>query len=392
MNKEMTKWGVGPKFALISVIYGIIIFILHFVYYPSLTFEVISGSVNVILGIILLILGVPIFLIPAFTIDKYFYEGKLYKSGIYSFFRHPIYAAWIVFIVPGIVLIFGSLLGISIPLFMYLVFRILIVKEEKYLERKFGQDYLHYKKEVPCLFPRIEFAIAELFVWIASLPSKTWYPVETGKLTEGLYVIKDRDANLFIYSDRENTICIDAGYKYDDLRNEFRKINIDPDSITHLFLTHADPDHAGGVDFFGKFDLFKGAKLYIGKEEEQMINGTTARLFFAHNPVKIYKKYNLLKDKDVVNVGKIKVEAIATPGHTPGHMAYLINDKILCSGDTLTLKDGKVEIFSPFHNIDTETQKESIKKLAELENISILCTAHTGYSQSYKNAMQQWLK
>jgi len=135
MKNEMTKWGIGPKFAVISIIYSVIILIVHYVYLPSLTFVIMSKYVSIILGISLTIIGITILLIPAFTIDKYFNEGKLCTKGIYSFIRHPIYASWIVFIVPGIILIFGLILGISIPIFMYIIFKILIIEEEQYLEK-----------------------------------------------------------------------------------------------------------------------------------------------------------------------------------------------------------------------------------------------------------------
>jgi protein-S-isoprenylcysteine O-methyltransferase Ste14 len=155
MSSEMTRWGVGPKFTLISIIYAIVIFLLHLFWFPSLTFVILGREVNLVIGIILIIVGLLIFLIPAFTIDKYFFEGKLCAIGIYSFIRHPIYGAWIVFIVPGIVIIRGSLLGISIPIFMYAIFKILIPKEDEYLEKKFGEEYLEYKKKVNALFPTI---------------------------------------------------------------------------------------------------------------------------------------------------------------------------------------------------------------------------------------------
>jgi protein-S-isoprenylcysteine O-methyltransferase Ste14 len=100
-------------------------------------------------------IGIPIFLIPELTIVKYFQKGELCKEGVYSFMRHPIYGAWIVFIVPGIVLIFGSILGITIPIFMYCIFRIFTVDEERYLKRKFGKEYLEYKKKVGALFPKL---------------------------------------------------------------------------------------------------------------------------------------------------------------------------------------------------------------------------------------------
>lgn len=57
---------------------------------------------------------------------------------------NPISAAWIMLIVPGIVIITGNILAISIPFFMYLVFRKYINLEEEYLEEKFGEEYIYY--------------------------------------------------------------------------------------------------------------------------------------------------------------------------------------------------------------------------------------------------------
>ena len=152
MNKKITKWGVGPKFALISVVYSAIILFLDFTYFPTLRFVLIDKWVNITLGTILIITGMPIWIIPAFTIDKYFKNKKLCTNGVYSFIRHPIYGAWISFIVPGIVIIIGSYIGITAPFFMYAVFRILIPKEEIYLKKEFGKEYAEYKKKVGEIF------------------------------------------------------------------------------------------------------------------------------------------------------------------------------------------------------------------------------------------------
>lgn len=41
-----------------------------------------------------------------------------------------------------------------------------------------------------------------------------------------------------------------------------------------------------------------------------------------------------LNDKDILTIGKVKIEAIYTPGHTPGSMCFRIG-KYLMAGDTL---------------------------------------------------------
>jgi protein-S-isoprenylcysteine O-methyltransferase Ste14 len=154
MKKQMTSRGVGYMFTIISGIYTAIIFVIHFVWLPHL-FLPLPRLISLIMGILLVIIGLPIFILPGMVIDKYFNEGKLAKEGVYAYLRHPIYGSWIVFIMPGIVFIINSLLGLTIPFFMYLVFRILIVEEEKYLEEKFGDEYFEYKKRVGSIFPKL---------------------------------------------------------------------------------------------------------------------------------------------------------------------------------------------------------------------------------------------
>jgi protein-S-isoprenylcysteine O-methyltransferase Ste14 len=150
----MTRWGVGRTFALISGAYALLILALNQMYFPTLRFTLFASVVNLTIGVLLIAIGAPLFLIPAFRIDDYFFKGRLCTTGVYAFVRHPIYAAWISWIVPGIVVIRGSVLGLSIPVVMYLVFRILIVKEEQYLAEQFGEAYQEYRRKVGAVFPK----------------------------------------------------------------------------------------------------------------------------------------------------------------------------------------------------------------------------------------------
>jgi len=154
-TKQMTRWGIGPKFTIISLIYATVVFAIQDTVFSEVRFIIYSTLINSIIGIVLILIGLIIFFIPAFTIDKYFYEGRLCKKGVYAYLRHPIYASWISFIVPGIVILRGSALGITIPIFMYIIFRLLIPVEENYLIDKFGDEYLEYKSKVWDVFPKL---------------------------------------------------------------------------------------------------------------------------------------------------------------------------------------------------------------------------------------------
>ena len=154
-TKQMTRWGVGPKFTIISLLYAAIVFTIQNRLFSEVRFVIYSTSINIILGTLLILIGLIIFLIPALTIDKYFYEGRLCKKGVYAYLRHPIYASWITFIVPGVVILRGSVLGITIPICMYIIFRALIPLEERYLMNTFGEDYIDYKSKVWAVFPKL---------------------------------------------------------------------------------------------------------------------------------------------------------------------------------------------------------------------------------------------
>jgi protein-S-isoprenylcysteine O-methyltransferase Ste14 len=70
--------------------------------------------------------------------------NELVTKGVFKCCRHPVYASWVVFIVPGITLLMKNWLGMSAPIFMYSILRLLVKKEEIYLENVFGSQYREY--------------------------------------------------------------------------------------------------------------------------------------------------------------------------------------------------------------------------------------------------------
>jgi len=217
-------------------------------------------------------------------------------------------------------------------------------------------------------------------------------PIETGKITDNIYAIRDKDVNMFIYKEGNDVIAIDCGYKNSSyIKKEFEKIDLAKEEITDVFLTHADLDHAGGVDFNSK-SLFPNVNVYLGKEEEKYIKKIYPRkkLLFLdfYTPIRLNEGYNLLTDKEVINIGNIKIEAISTPGHTLGHMSYLINDKYLFVGDSTILVKGDAYCHYEPWNVDSGLNKKSLNKLSKLENIEMMFTSHTGYTRDFKKTMK----
>ena len=78
---------------------------------------------------------------------------RVIKKEIYSFMRHPMYMAMILFYV-ALILTTMSLLSLAMGILIFIFYNFIADYEEKLLEKKLGQDYREYKKEVPRWFPR----------------------------------------------------------------------------------------------------------------------------------------------------------------------------------------------------------------------------------------------
>ena len=153
MEGKMSSWGIGPVFGALSLSYGILTAVISHHFYPVFTIGIVPNWLLPILGIALIAIGVPFFLISRKTIKRAYRADKLVTDGIFRCCRHPLYASFVVFIVPGIFLLINSWIGLTTPIFMYVILRVLVKKEETYLENVFGSEYLEYKRNVPCIVP-----------------------------------------------------------------------------------------------------------------------------------------------------------------------------------------------------------------------------------------------
>jgi len=202
---------------------------------------------------------------------------------------------------------------------------------------------------------------------------KIFYPEETFRLNEDLYVVKSRFSNVFVFAGKDNAFCIDAGYGPDTLREGFDHFGIDADSVGAVFLTHTDFDHRGGLS------LFPRARIYLGKDEEQMINGTTPRFFRLIHNRPIGRPYTLIENDNVIQLGEHTVRAISTPGHTPGHTAWLVDGTYLFTGDAVGFKNGSICPLIKIANLNHPRALRSYEMIkGMMTEVKYICTTHFG--------------
>ena len=212
-------------------------------------------------------------------------------------------------------------------------------------------------------------------------------PLNTGTIDSHVKCIREFVANIFFYTKDGTTIMIDAGYNYERLREKMEWIGVEPAEIQHILITHQDTDHVGAVEQDSD-GLFRDATLYIGEVENRYLTKEVRRKVYGGwyklPYVEIDNRKVLLKDGQVFNIGEIRVECIMVPGHTWGHMVYLIDDAYLFTGDTIWFgPDGG----RSFLNALAEDNRLSVKSLAALKELlqkrdlhPMVITGHTGWS------------
>ncbi len=203
-----------------------------------------------------------------------------------------------------------------------------------------------------------------------------FHPLQTGKVTESVFAVRSGVVNLFVYSDGVQQVCFDSGQKAEDTAAGLRSLGIEPDTISAVFLTHSDFDHAGGLGAFPK------AELYLSVDEEQMVIGKTPRFVLSYN-APLSRRYHLVRDEETIPVGTLKIKAIATPGHTPGSVCYLVNGMVLFAGDTLRIQEGKIRPFYSLINMHTKTEVDSIEKIKRITGVRLVCSAHSGCTDAF---------
>jgi len=148
--------------------------------------------------------------------------------------------------------------------------------------------------------------------------------------------------NGYLIQGRGRTILVDAGAGGlnnigGQLRESLAAAAISPDDVDTVLLTHAHPDHIGGLlDAEGQ-PVFQQAELYLhpleaaywqDDEQRKRANERGQRNFtLVRRTVDAYARKLQLTGKGEVTEGILPVWL---PGHTPGHTGFRIDSKGKC--------------------------------------------------------------
>lgn len=141
--------GSGDKIMKFTLPFAIIGIVLN-VIYPQ-WFKINLEKTVFIIGTVLLILGIPFWIISVVQMLKYVPQKKLITRGPYRIILHPIYTSVALLVIPGFSLLFDTWVGLAIGVILYIFSRLFRHMEDSELESIFKEEYKTYRSSV--IFP-----------------------------------------------------------------------------------------------------------------------------------------------------------------------------------------------------------------------------------------------
>src|SRR3954470_21494523 len=116
-------------------------------------------------------------------------------------------------------------------------------------------------------------------------------------------------------------------------------------TVERVLETHTHADHVSG---HGRFALEHGLSVAI------------------HSIAEPEYPFEPLADGDVIEVGSVRIRVLHTPGHRPEHCAFVVNDELVLTGDSLFVGDAARPDLAVAAREGAEELYHSLRRLAEL--------------------------
>ncbi|SHH52917.1 Glyoxylase, beta-lactamase superfamily II [Caloranaerobacter azorensis DSM 13643] len=122
---------------------------------------------------------------------------------------------------------------------------------------------------------------------------------------------------------------VDPGGDVDVILEKIEEFGL---KVKYIILTHGHGDHIGGII---ELKEKTNAKVLIHADDEYMLKDSDMNLSSKMSIKNIeINPDDVLKDGDIIEIGKYKAYIIHTPGHTKGSICIKLENNIL-TGDTL---------------------------------------------------------
>ena len=174
-------------------------------------------------------------------------------------------------------------------------------------------------------------------------PPMVPYPIQ---LSPGVYLLGNlAPSAAYTVETSAGLVLIDSGLRSDArlVKSQMAAAGFDWRQVRAVLLTHAHIDHSGGAEHLR---AETGAKIYAGQGDAQVLRaGGPHEAFFSAFALPDGELHSTkvdveLKGGEVIRFGDVQFRALATPGHTPGSICYLMERagiRALFTGDVISM-------------------------------------------------------
>lgn len=189
------------------------------------------------------------------------------------------------------------------------------------------------------------------------------------------FVLSDIQENCYLLSLKESSECviIDPGLDAQPLVEFLQKESLVPKAI---LITHGHVDHIGGIP---EIDAkWNDVPLYIGEHETKKLVDPEANLssYFGFSFVTREADFTV-SDGETINVGGLELKALEIPGHSQGHVVYLLTTEeqsfVFCGDVVFAGSVGRTDFPGGSHS---DLIRNIHDKLLSLPNETILYPGH----------------
>lgn len=160
-------------------------------------------------------------------------------------------------------------------------------------------------------------------------------------------------------------LVVDPGFEPAAVHNLLRSADKRPVAV---LLTHAHMDHAAAAGIFAGGDL----PVYVHGDDAVAFSDPPAWRAGFENPLSPVADLREISDSDELTFAGFSVQVMHTPGHTPGHCAFVV-DAVALSGDLVMA--GSIGR-SDFPNSDPSAMGHSLRRFMTLPDALSILPGH----------------
>ncbi len=217
------------------------------------------------------------------------------------------------------------------------------------------------------------------------------YRVDVGKKVEipvSAYLIRSEKESLLFDTGIDHDDCAyltsmgkEIKVKKEDLLlTRLQEVEVSPEEINYVFISHLHWDHSGLLRYFSKARIIIQRQEYGYAINPPPFAEAFYRRHYYNSPT---FNWQIIDGDESLMPG---ITAISTPGHTPGHQSLMVNlpenGTLILAGDCAYINENIEREIIPGLFVDPLQALHSLKKLKNLARI-------TGGKILYSHSMEQ---